>query len=95
MTPMSTQAENCHVFLSYNKANVTVARSVGAHLSLAGVEVWFDEWKISAGDSIPVVSTRDFKDSTRPTRPHAAVGAGPRRSTWSEAGLVGGARIEC
>ena len=28
MTPMSTQAENCHVFLSYNKANVTVARSV-------------------------------------------------------------------
>ena len=53
MTPMSTQAENCHVFLSYNKANVTVARSVGAHLSLAGVEVWFDEWKISAGDSIP------------------------------------------
>ena len=34
-------------------ANVTVARSVGAHLSLAGVEVWFDEWKIRAGDSIP------------------------------------------
>ena len=53
MSPMSTQAEHCHVFLSYNKANVTVARSVGAHLSLAGVEVWFDEWKISAGDSIP------------------------------------------
>ena len=34
---MSTQVENCHVFLSNNKANVAVARSVGAHLSLAGV----------------------------------------------------------
>ena len=34
---MSTQEESYHVFLSYNKANVAVARSVGAHLSLAGV----------------------------------------------------------
>ena len=50
---MSTQEENGHVFLSYNKANVAVARSVGAHLSLAGVDVWIDEWEIRAGDSIP------------------------------------------
>ena len=49
---MPAQAECCRVFLSYNKANVVVARSVGAHLSLAGVEVWFDEWEIKAGDSI-------------------------------------------
>jgi len=41
------------VFLSYNKADVEVARNVGAHLTLAGVDVWFDEWKIKAGDSIP------------------------------------------
>ena len=50
---MSRQMENHHVFLSYNKANVAVARSVGAHLSLAGAYVWFDEWEFLAGDSIP------------------------------------------
>ena len=50
---MPVQAECCRAFLSYNKADVAVARSVGAHLSLAGVDVWFDEWKITAGDSIP------------------------------------------
>ena len=31
------------VFLSHNKADVEVARSVGAHLSLAGLDVSFDE----------------------------------------------------
>ena len=50
---MSRQPENHHVFLSYNKANAAVARAISAHLSLAGLEVWFDEWKIRAGDSIP------------------------------------------
>ena len=50
---MPTQAEDCRVFLSYNRADVAVARSVGAHLALAGVKVWFDEWNIKAGDSIP------------------------------------------
>jgi hypothetical protein len=50
---MPSQVDNCRVFLSYNKANVAVARSVGAHLLLAGVKVWFDEWEIRAGDSIP------------------------------------------
>ena len=50
---MSTQVENRRVFLSYNAADVAVARSGGAHLTLAGVEVWFDEWRIKAGDSIP------------------------------------------
>ena len=50
---MSTQVDDRRVFLSYNHADVAVARSVGAHLALASVEVWFDEWKIKAGDSIP------------------------------------------
>jgi hypothetical protein len=40
-------------FVSYNKADKEVARSIGAHLSLSGIEVWFDEWEIQAGDSIP------------------------------------------
>ncbi len=41
------------VFLSHNKADKTVARSLGAYLVLAGANVWFDEWEIRAGDSIP------------------------------------------
>jgi hypothetical protein len=40
-------------FLSYNKANKDVARSIGAHMVLSGLDVWFDEWTIQAGDSIP------------------------------------------
>jgi len=50
---MPTRRKRRRVFLSYNKADVDVARSVGAHLALAGVDVWFDEWAIKAGDSIP------------------------------------------
>ena len=41
-------------FLSHNMANKQVARSVGAHLTLSGIDVWFDEWEILAGDSIPI-----------------------------------------
>ena len=40
-------------FLSYNKADIGVARSIGAHMVLTGLDVWFDEWEIQAGDSIP------------------------------------------
>lgn len=40
-------------FLSHNKADKHVARKIGAHLTLVGMDVWFDEWEIQAGDSIP------------------------------------------
>lgn len=40
-------------FLSHNKADKEVARSIGAHMTLTGLDVWFDEWEIQAGDSIP------------------------------------------
>ena len=40
-------------FLSYNKADKETARSIGAHMVLSGIDVWFDEWEIQAGDSIP------------------------------------------
>jgi len=42
-----------NVFLSYNKADKDVARTIGAQLKLSGADVWFDEWEIRAGDSIP------------------------------------------
>lgn len=41
------------VFLSHNKADKEIARPLGAYLVLAGTDVWFDEWEIQAGDSIP------------------------------------------
>ncbi len=40
-------------FLSYNKADKELARSISAHMALTGIEPWFDEWEIQAGDSIP------------------------------------------
>lgn len=40
-------------FLSHNKADREVARDIGAHMALSGIDVWFGEWEIQAGDSIP------------------------------------------
>lgn len=40
-------------FISYNTADRDKARAIGANLVLIGADVWFDEWKIAAGDSIP------------------------------------------
>lgn len=42
-----------HVFLSHNAADKAVARRLGAQMRLSGADVWFDEWEIRAGDSIP------------------------------------------
>jgi hypothetical protein len=42
-----------NVFLSHNHADRDIARGLGAQLKLAGADVWFDEWEIRAGDSIP------------------------------------------
>lgn len=41
------------VFLSHNRADKEAARALGAYLVLAGLDVWFDDWEIQAGDSIP------------------------------------------
>jgi len=40
------------VFLSHNKSDKRFARELAAVLALEGIDVWFDEWTISAGDSI-------------------------------------------
>lgn len=41
------------IFLSHNARDHDAARRVGAQLKLVGADVWFDEWEINAGDSIP------------------------------------------
>lgn len=42
-----------HVFLSHNRQDKDIARRLGAQLRLVGADVWFDDWEIRAGDSIP------------------------------------------
>ena len=41
------------LFLSHNHQDKQLATSLGAQLKLSGADVWFDDWEIQAGDSIP------------------------------------------
>ena len=43
---------NLLVFISHNKADKDTARQIGMSLVAEEIKVWFDEWEISAGDSI-------------------------------------------
>lgn len=40
------------VFISYNKADKLIAREIALFLAAENINVWYDEWEISAGDSI-------------------------------------------
>jgi len=39
-------------FLSYNKYDREFVRALGWALMAHGLDVWFDEWEVGAGDSI-------------------------------------------
>ena len=39
-------------WIRHNKANKDVAREIALFLAAENINVWFDEWEISAGDSI-------------------------------------------
>src|SRR6185436_13294232 len=41
------------VFLSHSAKDKAVVRPLAGRLRKDGVKVWFDEWMIKAGDSIP------------------------------------------
>jgi len=41
------------VFLSHSSKDQAVVRAVAERLRKDGLRVWFDEWQIKAGDSIP------------------------------------------
>jgi hypothetical protein len=41
------------VFLSHSSKDKPVARDIAERLKKDGVKVWFDEWEIRPGDSIP------------------------------------------
>jgi hypothetical protein len=39
-------------FISYNKQDQQAAQEIALYLTADGVGVWYDEWEVSAGDSI-------------------------------------------
>src|SRR5450759_1662520 len=41
------------VFISYNSADAKYCRKLAAALTATGAKVWFDEWTVRPGDSIP------------------------------------------
>jgi len=43
---------NSRVFISHNKKDKEVATQIAVFLSSENISTWFDEWEISAGDSI-------------------------------------------
>jgi hypothetical protein len=47
------ELENPSIFLSHNSADKEYVRRLAAALAVAGARVWFDEWTIRPGDSIP------------------------------------------
>ncbi len=41
-----------NIFISHNKKDKDIAREIALFLVAENINVWFDEWEISAGDSI-------------------------------------------
>jgi hypothetical protein len=50
------------VFLSYNSADRNYVRKLAAALSLAGARLWFDEWNVRPGDSVPSAVEQGLTD---------------------------------
>jgi len=50
---MSAEHFTHDVFLSHSAKDKTVVRAIAERLREDGLKVWFDEWVIEPGDSIP------------------------------------------
>jgi len=61
MKNASSQRER-QVFISYNIADKVTATEIALFLTTESLNVWFDEWKISAGDSIVQQIESGLKD---------------------------------
>ncbi len=51
------------VFLSHSSKDKKVVRAVAERLRADGLRVWFDEWEIKAGDSIPAKIKKGLEDN--------------------------------
>jgi TIR domain len=52
-----------NVFLSHSRADKPLARRIAVDLSMSGIKVWFDEWKIKVGHSITQCIERGLDDA--------------------------------
>ena len=51
------------VFLSYANADAPAVRELAERLKADGLRVWFDEWEIQPGDSIPLKIEQGLESS--------------------------------
>ena len=51
------------VFLSHSVKDKVVVRALAKRLRADGLRVWFDEWEIKAGDSIPAKTEEGLEHS--------------------------------
>jgi len=58
-----TQDFTYDVFLSHSSKDKSVVRELAERLRDDGVHVWFDEWEIRPGDSIPVKIEQGIQES--------------------------------
>lgn len=56
--------KNPLVFISHNKDDKEIAREIGLFLVSESIGVWYDEWVISAGDSITEQINGGLSDCT-------------------------------
>ena len=49
---MAERSDSHLVFVSYNAADKETATNIALFLAAENISVWYDEWKVSAGDSI-------------------------------------------
>ncbi len=59
------QAESFDVFLSYSSHDKVVVQALAERLQRDGLKVWFDEWAIRVGDSIPSKIEAGLEHSSR------------------------------
>jgi hypothetical protein len=50
-----------NVFISYRRPDAVMAERLARSLRRAGHKVWFDEWEIAIGDSIPASMNRGLE----------------------------------
>lgn len=60
----SRRVESLLAFISHNNADKDVAREIALFLASENINVWFDEWEISAGDSIIEQINKGLQDCT-------------------------------
>src|SRR5205809_6981694 len=75
------------VLLSHSAKDRTVARAVAERLRADGLRVWFDEWEIKPGDSIPAKIEEGLEHSRVLACP--AIAPGRRRMLCMSANAFG------